>query len=273
MQDHPEGSFLTRLARALTNPRKFRSAISSRLCRAPFRLGLTSLWPGTYLSYLPDRYSDNYSVYTGRGGSMDRNELRGYLQGNNENNCGDLARYYFLKLVFDQILKEGLKGDIAELGVYRGNTAFLLARMARRLGSTAYLLDTYEGFSPDDLQGIDLAKPRPFRDTSLQAVQSLVGNENVRFIPGHFPESVAQMPADLSFCLVHLDCDLYAPFRAALQYFYPRLIPGGFLVMHDYSSLSCWDGPERAADEFFADKPEKVIPIPDKSGTAAIRKV
>jgi len=30
---------------------------------------------------------------------------------------------------------------------------------------------------------------------------------------------------------------------------------------------------EKAIDEFFADKPESVIPIPDRAGTAAIRKI
>jgi O-methyltransferase len=51
-----------------------------------------------------------------------------------------------------------------------------------------------------------------------------------------------------------------------------HVVKGGFLVMHDYSSL-WWDGVEKAVDEFFAVKPEKVIPIPDKSGTAVIRKI
>lgn len=273
MHDRPDISFSRRLVRAVTSPSKLAKAISARVRSAPFRLGVTSLWPGTYLSYLPERYSNNYSVYLQHGGSMDHNELRGYVKGNNENNCGDLARYYFLRLVADQILKEGLRGDVAELGVYRGNTAFLLARIARQLASTAYLLDTYEGFPQQDLMGIDSGKSVSYRNTSLSAVRSLVGNENVRFIQGRFPDSVTQMPDNLLFSLVHLDCDLYAPFHAALRYFYPRLIPGGFLVMHDYSSLSCWNGPEKAVDEFFADKPEKVIPIPDKSGTAAVRKL
>jgi O-methyltransferase len=64
----------------------------------------------------------------------------------------------------------------------------------------------------------------------------------------------------------------YKPFKAGLEFFYPRLVDGGFLVMHDYGSL-WWDGTEKAIDEFFADKPESVIPIPDRAGTAAIRKI
>jgi len=265
-------TFFQRLTRALVSPNRVLGALSARLRRAPFRIGLARPWPGIYLSYTPDRYSENSSLYVGGGGSLDPEELKAFLRRNTENNSGDLSRFFFFKLVCDQIVKEKLRGDIAELGVYKGNTAILMARLARRIGCTAYLLDTYEGFSRDDLHGMDAGKPVSFMDTSLAAVQSLVGYENVRFIRGRFPGSAEQMPNDLSFCLVHLDCDLYEPFRAALNYFYPRLVPGGFLVMHDYSSLS-WNGPEKAADEFFADKPEKLVLIPDKSGTAVARKV
>jgi O-methyltransferase len=93
----------------------------------------------------------------------------------------------------------------------------------------------------------------------------------VSFIKGRFPGTANAIPDAERFCLVNLDCDLYAPFSAALQYFYPRLLPGGFLIMHDYSSLH-WPLIEKAVDEFFADKPERPILIPDKSGTAVVRK-
>jgi O-methyltransferase len=41
--------------------------------------------------------------------------------------------------------------------------------------------------------------------------------------------------------------------------------------MHDYMSLS-WEGPVKAIDQFFAGKPEFVVPIPDFAGTVVIRK-
>jgi hypothetical protein len=154
---------------------------------------------------------------------------------------------------------------------WKGNTAVILADFTRHVGSTAYLLDTFGGFSNDDLKGIDADKPMEFADTSADSVADLVGTESVKFVKGYFPDTQDQIPIDARFALVHIDCDLYKPFKAGLEYFYPRLVRGGFLVMHDYSSLS-WDGVERATDEFFADKPEAVIPIPDKSGTAVIRK-
>jgi hypothetical protein len=59
---------------------------------------------------------------------------------------------------------------------------------------------------------------------------------------------------------------------SGLEYFYPRMVPGGFLIIHDYGSLT-WEGAEKAVDTFFADKPESVIPIPDSSGSAVVRRM
>jgi Macrocin-O-methyltransferase (TylF) len=227
--------------------------------------------PGQFGANVPQRYSVNAERYAARGGLVRLAEdARGFLTG--KDNAADMARFYFFCLAFDQIVKEGLRGDFAELGVYRGHTASLLAIMARRLDSTAYLLDTFEGFNEVDLKGVDAGIRMGFTDTSVEAVRALVGEQNVRFVPGHFPSSSAQLPPDASYCLVHLDCDLYAPMASALAYFYPRLVPGGFLIVHDYSSLH-WDGAERAVHEFFADKAESVVPLPDSAGSALIRKI
>jgi hypothetical protein len=223
-------------------------------------------WP--YRADPPQRYRVNYDRYLRRGGRVDLgDDIRAFVSGGN---VGDISRFYFFSLAFDQLQKENVVGDVAELGVYRGNTASLLAKMARRLGTTAFLLDTFEGFSKTDLRGIDAGQKMQFTDTSLEAVRDLVGADSVRFIKGHFPGTASELP-DTSYCLVHIDCDLYAPIYSALEYFYPRMLPGGYLIVHDYSSLA-WDGAERAVDEFFSDKPECLIPLTDGAGSVVIRK-
>jgi hypothetical protein len=224
-----------------------------------------------YVASQPQRYSSNYQRYLNRGGLVrPYNDVEGFIR-NQSPNVGDMARFYFFCLVFDQIVKEGIAGDFAELGVWQGNTASLLLNMAKRLGRFAYLLDTFNGFDAADFDGIDAKRQVQFADTSLEAVRGFLGDQNVRFIPGYFPETASQLPADAAFSLVHIDCDLYKPIRSALDYFYPRLAPGGFLIVHDYSSLD-WDGAENATDEFFTDKPESVIPLTDVAGSAVIRK-
>jgi hypothetical protein len=225
-------------------------------------------WP--HRAEPPGRYWRNYQLYQQRGGLVRLEDDIRSLVGT-KSAYEDISRFYFFCLAFDQIMKEGIKGDIAELGAYKGATATVLATMARRLDTTAWILDTFEGFNPADLSGVDASHRMEFDDTSLEAVRALVGEQNVRYIKGYFPESTKQMPDDLSFCLVHIDCDLYAPINHALHYFYPRLVPGGYLIVHDYASLG-WDGAEKAVDEFFLDKPEAVIPLTDGNGSVVIRK-
>ncbi len=257
----------------LSSPARLRRAVRSRLfTNAKIRLGIVAMEPTLYTSYVPDRYSIWIKKYAAQGGSVDKVGYEEFVQGNGQDNAGDLPRYYFFRLVFDQLEKERVRGDVAELGVYRGNTAYLLAEFARRSNVTAYLLDTFEGFAKKDLTGLDEKQPLQFSDTSLEAVKRLVGEKNVAFIQGYFPDSAKHLPDNASYSVVHIDCDLGAPFLAALQYFYPRMVRGGFLIMHDYSNLY-WEGAERVIDEFFAEKPEQLIPIPDKSGTAVVRKI
>jgi O-methyltransferase len=64
--------------------------------------------------------------------------------------------------------------------------------------------------------------------------------------------------------------DLYEPTIAALNYFYPKTNNGGYLLIHDYNS---WSGAREAVDEFFRGKSESPIPMPDKNGSALVKKL
>ena len=226
-------------------------------------------WPFAVIP--PQRYKSNYARYLARGGPVRIGDLaRRYTAGTD---LPDPTRFFLFCHIFDQIVKEGLAGDLIEVGVYKGDTGILLAEMALKLGRTAYLCDTYEGFDAADLQGIDEGRsPLAFRDTSLQAVQARIGAANTVYVKGYFPASASNLPDAARFCMVHIDCDLYQPIIASLDYFYPRVVPGGFIVVHDYSSLG-WDGAEKAVDDWFAERAESVVPIPDSSGSVVIRKV
>lgn len=228
-----------------------------------------------YRSYIPDKYSDNIDIYKNNFYPFfDSEDINNWTKENFNNNSGDLSRFYFLNLVIDQLIYENIEGDVAEFGVYKGNSAFLLAKLARKTNRIAYLFDSYEGFNKNDVTGLDSKiNSLEFKDTSLNYVKNFIGSENVVFVKGYFPDSLNQINLNQTkFCLVHIDCDLEKSFTSSLNYFYPKLAQGGFLIMHDYSSLY-WQGARNAIDTFFENKPEKLIPIPDKSGTAVIRKL
>ena len=187
------------------------------------------------------------------------------------NNAGDLPRLYSLALNIKQTLTDGAAGDFAELGVFRGDSAAVLAHYARSHKRTVFLFDTFDGFEARDIVGIDANKGQGFADTSLGWVRQKVGTDSVVFVKGYFPGTVTGEIAARHFAVVHLDCDLYAPIKAGLEFFYPRLSTGGLLIIHDYSGVF-WDGVKRAVDEFMIGIPESLILIPDKSGTAMLRR-
>ena len=237
-------------------------------------------WFSDCVSETPQRYAENFEHYSKRKGALNlKSILMGFTHKAAENKR-DMTRFFAFCLIYDQIKKEGVVGDIAELGVYRGNTACLIAHFARQLGVNAYLFDTFRGFDENDLRGIDnknhlsevdASIDAQFAHTSLESVRNFIGGDNVIYVKGHFPNSTEQIPSNLKFSFVHIDCDLYVPILSALQYFYPRMVEGGVFILHDYLSMH-WDGAETAIDQFFADKAESIIPLPDSAGTAIVRK-
>lgn len=229
-----------------------------------------------YCANSPDRYSQNYSLYKQQVGFLSYGDLEKWLAGNYDNNISDLSRFFFLNLCIDYLLEEKISGNVAEVGVYKGNSAFLLAKYAQHpnVNSTCYLFDTFDGFDSRDLKGLDSnVNKNHFNDSSIEYVKGIIGNNNnTVYVRGYFPDSLSQVGEIDSFSLVHIDCDLEKPMADSLNFFYPRLKKGGFLIMHDHSSLH-WPGAKRAIDLFFEDKKESIIPIPDKAGTCVIRKV
>jgi hypothetical protein len=195
-----------------------------------------------------------------------------WISRNVVNNSGDLARFYLICQNVAKILEEDVPGDFVELGVYKGNSAAILAALGRGKERHTYLFDTFSGFDARDLRGMDTGRGAQFADTSLAAVQELVGADDVTYVKGFFPESLSQVRLPEKIAVVHIDCDLYEPMKAGLEHFYPRVSRGGLILLHDYGS-GHWPGTKRAVDEFFAHRPEKPIMAPDKAGTAVVRKV
>lgn len=186
----------------------------------------------------------------------------------------DNTRRDMLILLLRTIVEKNIDGDIAELGVYKGLTAKLIHYYApeRKL----HLFDTFEGFT--DRSVISERKNTNttisailFADTTLDNVKRYIAtkNNNIYYYKGYFPESIPDCFNKLKFSFVHLDADLYEPTLNGLKFFYPRVTEGGMIVVHDYNA---WHGARKAVDEFFSDKKEIPVPMPDKSGSALIVK-
>ncbi|MGH9534128.1 MAG: TylF/MycF/NovP-related O-methyltransferase [Terriglobales bacterium] len=157
-------------------------------------------------------------------------------------------------------------GAFAEVGVYRGGTARLIA--LTRPDRAVYLFDTFSGMPAVDPRR-DLHSKGDFSDTSLDAVRRFVSAGNAVFRPGFFPNSAEGLESE-RFAFVHIDCDIYRSVRACCEWFYPRLSADGALVFDDYGQSSC-PGARFAVDEFFASKPE--CPVLTANGQAIIMRL
>lgn len=184
----------------------------------------------------------------------------------------DKLRFYFFWFQIERLKNENVKGDFAELGVYKGKIANIIYEMDKN--RVLHLFDTFKGFDEKDLllerKQVDKFNIAEFSDTSLEGVKNYInGSEKIIFHPGHFPETTAGLENDF-FSFVHLDADLYASTLAGLNFFYPRLSPGGVIVIHDYNHN--WEGVKKAVKEFMPNIPESLIELPDIQGSAMIIK-
>ena len=179
------------------------------------------------------------------------------------------ARYEFLY----EAAKSKSTGCAAELGVFRGE--FAREINAAFPNSRVYLFDTFEGFPASDLSREEVCQNTvnalndEFRDTSIETVLSKMPHpENVIIKKGVFPDTF-----DLNneqFVFVSLDADLYAPTLAGLLIFYPLMIRGGVILVHDYFN-DYLPGVSKAVDEFCKTRAMFFTPIGDGSSVCILK--
>ena len=184
------------------------------------------------------------------------------------------ARAATMRLLAEQIREENIPGDVAELGVFRGEFAALIN--AAFPDRTIHLFDTFEGFPARDVeieqaQGLSRARAGDFSETTEAAVaKHLPNREKAVFHRGYFPDTFRGC-MEKTFAFVSVDADLYAPTAAALPLFWDRLSPGGVLLVHDVNSTQ-FSGAGKAVREFCREKSLLPMPVCDLHGSGILRK-
>ncbi|HEY9113119.1 MAG TPA: TylF/MycF/NovP-related O-methyltransferase [Bacteroidales bacterium] len=183
----------------------------------------------------------------------------------------DEVRFYNFWFQIERLKKDKVEGAFAELGVYKGDSAYLIHLMDT--SRAFHLFDTFHGFKKEDLE-LETGKAatytsRDFADTSLERVKSRLSSEKFIFHPGYFPETANEVRNE-KFALVNMDADLYLPTKAGLEFFYPRLSPGGVIIIHDYNPD--WPGIMKAVDDFSVKIQEPVVVLADQDSSVMILK-
>lgn len=169
----------------------------------------------------------------------------------------------------EHVSRRSIPGDIVECGVWRGGSMMAAARTLLRLGDlarTLHLFDTFEGMPPPtevDRTTVDgklaadlLAAEDPTTSVNwaiagLDLVRANVGSvgypaDRVRYVAGRVEETIPREAPD-RIALLRLDTDWYESTKHEMAHLYPRLVPGGLLIVDDYGH---WGGARRAVDEY-----------------------
>ena len=247
--------------------RKLRSRVKLRTRYNGLRLNAAErlLPAGYYVQLRPPYANPQWEADTSRYDRL--HEWDNFRDGN---------RVLQAHVLLDRV-KECAAGDYAELGTFQGNYARIIySRMAE--GAKLYCFDTFTGFPEASVRQEVLASGLvvsvgAFSDTSLARVAETIAGQpsppRLVLRQGEFPATFAGLE-DRTFRFVLLDADLYAPTKDGLELFWPRLVPGGFILAHDY--LSGFPGVRQAVHDFCDPLGIVPVPWPDRVGTAVIAK-
>ena len=177
----------------------------------------------------------------------------------------------------NHILRSRVAGDIVECGVWRGGSSMAMALALAQANDTSralWMYDTYAGMTNATANDVDhkgdgaaglLARARQDKDLEDNWVVAYAGLEQVksnmastghplnriRFIKGPVEETVPR-EAPEAIAILRLDTDWYESTLHELIHLYPRLSPGGILIIDDYGH---WQGARKAVDEYFKQAP------------------
>ncbi len=147
----------------------------------------------------------------------------------------------------------GLPGEWAECGVFKGSTSLIMAEYNKRYnlldkGARIHLFDSFEGLSnPGQADSGTNMIEGDYRAGEQEVRKNLSDYDCFEFHAGWIPERFSDVSSK-EFCFVHIDVDLYQPVRDSLEFFLPRMVKGGIVVLDDYGCKET-PGALQATDE------------------------
>jgi hypothetical protein len=198
-------------------------------------------------------------------------------------------KLYPLILAVRHIVAAQIEGDFVECGVWRGGSMQAIAWTLLAEGvkdRDLHLFDTFEGMPPpsehdrrtkdsrtaDELLQQHDRTHRIWAYAGLEDVregmaETAYPQERVHYVQGMVEDTVpAQAPDRIA--LLRLDTDWYSSTRHELEQLYPRLAPGGVLILDDYGA---WDGARRATEEYLDSIDDHLLLLPIADGRLAIK--
>jgi len=161
-----------------------------------------------------------------------------------------LKRLDNLEFCIEQVVTNGVVGDLIETGVWRGGAAIFMRAVLKAYGVTdryVWVADSFEGLPPPDMgkyphdAGDSLHDARELA-VSLEEVEANFErygllDDQVRFLKGWFRDTLPAAPIE-RLAVLRLDGDMYQSTTDALVNLYPKLSEGGYVIVDDYGAIA-----------------------------------
>ncbi len=145
------------------------------------------------------------------------------------------------------VLDGEVPGDLVECGVWRGGTCIFMQSILKERGENrqVWVVDSFKGVPPPELPEDKDFNLYIHPELSVSQAQvkhnfelyNLLG-ENVHFLEGWFADTLPTAPIE-KIAVLRCDGDLYKSTMNILENLYPKLSPGGYCIIDDYSQSPC----------------------------------
>ena len=149
------------------------------------------------------------------------------------------------------VLDRGVPGDLLEAGVWRGGASIFMRGALKAYGAhdrVVWVADSFQGLPKPDVSSYPLdAGDRNWEISELAIpLEEVEGNfrryrlldAQVRFLPGWFADTLPAAPIE-RLAILRLDGDMYGSTMETLSSMYPKLSPGGYVIIDDFALPTC----------------------------------
>tara|TARA_Y100000296_G_scaffold44419_1_gene51038 strand:- start:1186 stop:1917 length:732 start_codon:yes stop_codon:yes gene_type:complete len=184
-----------------------------------------------------------------------------------------------LQPLANQIINEGVEGDVVEVGVWEGGCVAFLSKLFAKTDKTVWAVDSYEGFQDPDDGTYTYAGERhtpklqeelansvwiryapslavPIERVRKNLLEYDVGEHgNIKFLKGFVNETLSQETCPIEkISLLRIDVDAYSATKEVLEGLYDKVADGGFIIFDDWGVPEAQD----AIIDFFKERGESL---------------
>ncbi len=182
-----------------------------------------------------------------------------------------LKRLDNIQFCVQQILADGVEGDLIETGVWRGGSCIFMKGLLKAHDDKTrriFVADSFQGLPPPDEEKY----PEDRGDVHFKFANLAVSEEQVRenfrrydllddrvvFLKGWFKDTLPVAPIE-KLAVMRLDGDMYESTMDALKALYPKLSKGGYCIIDDYALEGCRKAVEDYRREHGIEAPIEIV--------------